>query len=249
MKLVIVSGLSGSGKTIALHTLEDAGYYCVDNLPLALLPAFVDTALLQPRRQGSEQATLPLERAAIGIDVRGGISELPHLHQQLARLREGRPELKVQLLFLYAEHEVLLRRFSESRRPHPLGREGLPLDQALLVEAELLAPLREAADLILDTSRSTIHQLRAMLRARLLKDDSLGLSLLLQSFGFKHGAPTDSDFIFDMRCLPNPHWDPHLRPLTGRDPEVAAFLSDLPEVRAMLDQLEQALLAWLPLFE
>ena len=249
MKLVIVSGLSGSGKTIALHTLEDAGYYCVDNLPLALLPAFVDTALLQPLSLDPEQAMAPQERAAIGIDVRGGVSELRHLHQQLARLREGHPELKIQLLFLHAEHKVLLRRFSETRRLHPLGREGLPLDEALLAEAELLAPLREAADLIIDTSRSNIHQLRALLRARLLEQEQRGLSLLLQSFGFKHGAPTDSDFIFDMRCLPNPHWDPRLRPLTGRDAEVAAFLGDLPEVRAMLDQLEQALLAWLPMFE
>ncbi|MEW6728528.1 MAG: RNase adapter RapZ [Pseudomonadota bacterium] len=249
MKLVIVSGLSGSGKTIALHTLEDAGYYCVDNLPLALLPAFVNTALLQPLSLDPERAMAPQERAAIGIDVRGGVSELRHLHQQLARLREGHPELKIQLLFLHAEHTVLLRRFSETRRLHPLGREGLPLDEALLAEAELLAPLREAADLIIDTSRSNIHQLRALLRARLLEQEQRGLSLLLQSFGFKHGAPTDSDFIFDMRCLPNPHWEPRLRPLTGRDAEVAAFLGDLPEVRAMLDQLEQALLAWLPMFE
>lgn len=249
MKLVIVSGLSGSGKTIALHTLEDAGYYCVDNLPLALLPAFVDTALFRPLSQVGDETMPPQEKAAIGIDVRGGIGELRHLHQQLNQLREAHPGLTIQLLFLHAEHAVLLRRFSETRRLHPLGREGLPLDEALLAEAELLAPLREAADLIIDTSRSNIHQLRALLRARLLEQEQRGLSLLLQSFGFKHGAPTDSDFIFDMRCLPNPHWDPRLRPLTGRDAEVAAFLGDLPEVRAMLDQLEQALLAWLPMFE
>lgn len=250
MKLVIVSGLSGSGKTIALHTLEDAGYYCVDNLPLALLPAFVETALLPSLNPQQAHETLAAqERAAIGIDVRGGIRELRHLNQQLKQLRELHPELTIQLLYLHAEQEVLRRRFSETRRLHPLGHGGVPLDEALRTEAELLAPLREAADLVIDTSHTTIHQLRALLRARLLEQEQRGLSLLLQSFGFKHGAPTDSDFIFDVRCLPNPHWDPRLRPLTGRDPEVAAFLGELPEVQAMLDQLEHALLAWLPLFE
>lgn len=241
MKLVIVSGLSGSGKTIALHTLEDAGHYCVDNLPLALLPAFVASTLRQPM--------LAIEHAAVGIDIRGGVGELRNLHEHIERLREEHPGLHIQLVFLHAEHDILQRRFSETRRLHPLARSGLPLDEALAAEAELLAPLREAADLIIDTSHSNVHQLRALLRARLLEASDARFSLLLQSFGFKHGAPTDSDFIFDVRCLPNPHWDPRLRPLTGRDAEVAAFLSDLPEVRAMLDQLEQALLAWLPMFE
>ena len=241
MKLVIVSGLSGSGKTIALHTLEDAGYYCVDNLPLALLPAFVASTLKQP--------LMAQEHAAIGIDIRGGVSELRELQQHMDRLLEEHHGLRIQLIYLHAEHEILLRRFSETRRLHPLVRSGLPLDEALVAEAELLAPLREAADLIIDTSHSNIHQLRALLRARLLAATDTRFSLLLQSFGFKHGAPTDSDFIFDVRCLPNPHWDPRLRPLTGRDTEVSAFLAELPEVRDMLDQLEQALMSWLPMFE
>jgi len=241
VKLVIVSGLSGSGKSIALHTLEDAGYHCVDNLPLALLPAFVASTLQQP--------FLAQEHAAIGIDIRGGVSELRELRQHMQRLRQDHPDLQIQLLYLHADHEALLRRFSETRRPHPLLRSGLPLDEALIAEAELLAPLREAADLIIDTSCSNIHQLRALLRARLLDAADTRLSLLLQSFGFKHGAPTDSDFIFDVRCLPNPHWDPRLRPLTGRDPEVAAFLGDVPDVGGMLDQLEQVLKTWLPMFE
>ncbi|MEW6764934.1 MAG: RNase adapter RapZ [Pseudomonadota bacterium] len=241
MKLVIVSGLSGSGKTIALHTLEDAGYYCVDNLPLALLSNFVDTALRHP--------LVRQEHAAIGIDIRGGVLGLRDLEKQLAGLREGIPNLQIHLVFLHAEHEVLLQRFSDTRRLHPLGRSGLTLDEALRSEAELLTPLREAADLIIDTSRSNIHQLRTLLRQRLLDAEEGRLSLLLQSFGFKHGAPTDSDFIFDMRCLPNPHWEPRLRPLTGRDPEVATFLSELPDTHAMLDQLEHYLLAALPMFE
>ncbi len=245
MKLLIVSGLSGSGKTIALHTLEDAGYYCVDNLPHALLSAFIDTALMQPLHQGRAG----LERAAIGIDVRGGVTELHQLQERLAQLRARYRELAIQLLFLFAEHEVLLHRFSETRRLHPLVRGGISLDEAVAEEARLLAPLREVADLVIDTSRSTIHQLRALLRTRLLHDEDRGLSIMLQSFGFKYGPPSDCDFIFDVRCLPNPHWEPRLRPLTGRDPEVAAFLGGLPEVGAMLGELEHLLLAWLPLFE
>ncbi|HES76577.1 MAG TPA: RNase adapter RapZ [bacterium] len=241
MKLVIVSGLSGSGKTIALHTLEDAGYACVDNLPLSLLTAFVE-ASLQPSRRANEFA-------AIGIDIRGGVDELNDLHRQLTRLRQNTPGLHIHLLYLYAEPGVLLRRFSETRRPHPLTRKGLPLDEALSTEARLLAPLREVADMVIDTSHSNLHQLRALLRSRLLDGPQEKLGLLLQSFGYKHGTPSDSDFIFDMRCLPNPHWHAHLRPLTGRAPEVAEFLSSQPETHHMLEQLNAMLMSWLPLFE
>jgi UPF0042 nucleotide-binding protein len=240
VKLVIVSGLSGSGKTIALHTLEDAGYSCVDNLPLALLTAFVAATL--------DNANPRIGNAAVGIDIRGGADVLNELHCQLDQLRQNAPNLQVHLLFLYAEPSVLLRRFSETRRPHPLNHQGLPLDEALATEARLLAPLREIADLIIDTSNSNLHQLRAILRMRFLDHTQEHISLLLQSFGYKHGTPSDSDFVFDMRCLPNPHWHAHLRPLTGRDPEVAGFLSVLPEVHGMLDQLEQLLSSWLPLF-
>ncbi|MDD2893016.1 MAG: RNase adapter RapZ [Halothiobacillaceae bacterium] len=245
MKLVIVSGLSGSGKTIALHTLEDAGYACVDNLPLSLLTAFVE-ASLQPSHRANEHA-------AIGIDIRGGVDELNELHRQLTQLRQNTPGLQIHLLFLYADPSVLLQRFSETRRPHPLTRKGLPLDEALSTEAHLLAhllaPLREVADIVIDTSHSNLHQLRALLRSRLLDGPPEKISLLLQSFGYKHGTPSDSDFIFDMRCLPNPHWHTHLRPLTGRDPEVAQFLSAQPEAHSMLEQLSALLLNWLPLFE
>jgi UPF0042 nucleotide-binding protein len=240
VKLVIVSGLSGSGKTIALHTLEDAGYACVDNLPLTLLTAFVAATFDDTRPH--------MGHAAIGIDIRGGSDVLNELHGQLDQLRQNAPELQVHLLFLYAEPSVLLRRFSETRRPHPLNHQGLPLDEALATEARLLAPLRDIADLTIDTSNSNLHQLRAILRSRFLDQEQEQINLLLQSFGYKHGTPSDSDFVFDMRCLPNPHWHAHLRPLTGRDPEVAAFLSALPETHSMLDQLEQLLSTWLPLF-
>jgi len=241
VKLVIVSGLSGSGKTIALHTLEDAGYACVDNLPLSLLTAFVEASLTPSRRAN--------EYAAIGIDIRGGVDELNELHRQLTQLRQSTPGLHIYLLYLYAEPSVLLRRFSETRRPHPLTRKGLSLDEALSTEARLFAPLREVADMVIDTSHSNLHQLRALLRSRLLDGSPEKISLLLQSFGYKHGTPSDSDFIFDMRCLPNPHWHVHLRPLTGRDPEVVHFLSQLPETHTMLEQLSTLLTSWLPLFE
>ena len=241
MKLVIVSGLSGSGKTIALHTLEDAGYSCVDNLPLSLLTAFVE-ASLKPSRRANEYA-------AIGIDIRGGVDELNELHRQLTQLRQSTPGLQIHLLYLYAEPGVLLRRFSETRRPHPLTRKGLALDEALSTEARLLAPLREVADMVIDTSHSNLHQLRALLRSRLLEGSPEKISLLLQSFGYKHGTPSDSDFIFDMRGLPNPHWHAHLRQLTGRDPGVVHFLSQLPETHTMLEQLSALLTSWLPLFE
>ena len=241
VKLVIVSGLSGSGKTIALHTLEDAGYACVDNLPLSLLTAFVE-ASLQPSRRANEYA-------AIGIDIRGGVDELNDLHRQLTQLRQNTPGLQIHLLYLYAEPSVLLRRFSETRRPHPLTRKGLPLDEALSTEARLLAPLREVADMVIDTSHSNLHQLRALLLSRLLDGSPEKISLLLQSFGYKHGTPSDSDFIFDVRCLPNPHWHPHLRPLTGQDTEIIEFLSQQPEVHTMLEQLTALFNHWLPLFE
>ncbi len=241
MKLVIVSGLSGSGKTIALHTLEDAGYVCVDNLPLALLTPFVEARLKLVERAD--------DYAAIGIDIRGGVDELNELQRQLKQLRQTAHGLRIHVIFLYAEPSVLLRRFSETRRPHPLTRKGLPLDEALSTEARLLAPLREEADLVIDTSYSNLHELRALLRTRLLDNPQVKLNLLLQSFGYKYGIPSDSDFIFDVRCLPNPHWYAHLRPLTGRDPEVIQFLSSQAEAQSMLEQLEHMLTSWLPLFE
>ncbi len=241
VKLLIVSGLSGSGKTIALHTLEDAGYVCVDNLPLTLLTPFVETRL-----QGAERS---VEHAAIGIDIRSGVDEVGELHRQIEQLRRHKPDLQIHVLFLFAEPAVLLRRFSETRRPHPLTRLGLPLDEALALEARLLSPLREQADLVIDTSHSNLHQLRALLRSRLVDQSSHRLHILLQSFGYKYGAPSDSDFIFDMRCLPNPHWYAHLRPLNGLDAQVAEFLRNQPESETMLNQLSQLLLTWLPLFE
>lgn len=240
MRLIIVTGLSGSGKTIALQTLEDLEYYCVDNLPAELLPAFVDTML------GRETPTA--ENIAVGIDARNLDHNLHLAAEVVARLRQG--PVEVRILFLQADDQVLLRRYSETRRRHPLSRDGaLPLAEAIAAERLLLEPLSSLADLTVDTSNTNLHELRRILRARLHDAPPQQLSVLFQSFGFKHGVPTDSDFVFDVRCLPNPHWDPQLRPLTGRDQPVVDFLQAEAEVGRMADELEGFLRNWLPSFE
>lgn len=239
MKLVIVSGVSGSGKSVALHTLEDGGYYCVDNLPLSLLPS-----LLQELTEAADRG---ITHAAVGIDARCGVEQLANLAQIVAQVKAM--QVDVTQLFLYAEVDTLLKRFSETRRKHPLSRSGMPLVEAITAERQLLQPLLDNADLRLDTTLTSLHQLRSLLRERLIMPAGEGLSILLQSFGFKHGVPSDTDFVFDVRCLPNPHWDPNLRPLTGRDPAVAEFLQQHDSVHTMQEQIRAFLLDWLPQFE
>lgn len=239
MKLVIVSGLSGSGKTVALHALEDAGYYCVDNLHLGLLTAFV-RQLMTPRLQ-------LYETAAVGIDARSGIEELDHFGEIIEEIRGLGVEL--QIVFLRAEEEILLRRFSETRRKHPLARRGMPLMEAINLERSLLARIAVRADLTVDTTRTNVHQLTHLIRERVEQAGGQGLSLLFQSFGFKHGAPVDSDFVFDVRCLPNPYWEPLLRNLTGLDAEVETFLGQYGVVDEMLESLRGFLEKWIPCFE
>ncbi|MFN2348974.1 MAG: RNase adapter RapZ [Thioalkalivibrio sp.] len=239
MKLIIVSGLSGSGKSVALNALEDAGYYCVDNLHLGLLSAFV-RQLMAPR--------MPLyELAAVGVDVRSGLEELDHFDDIMAEIRDQGVE--AQILFLRADEDILLRRFSETRRKHPLARKGMPLVEALRLERSLLARIAVRADLTLDTTRTNVHQLSHLIRDRVEQAGGDALSLLFQSFGFKHGSPVDSDFVFDVRCLPNPYWEPRLRALTGRDPEVGAYLDEHAVVQEMFDSLRDFLERWIPCFE
>jgi len=239
MKLIIVSGLSGSGKSVALNALEDAGYYCVDNLHLGLLSAFV-RQLMAPR--------MPLyELAAVGVDVRSGLEELDHFDDIMAEIRAQGVE--AQILFLRADEDILLRRFSETRRKHPLARKGMPLVEALRLERSLLARIAVRADLTLDTTRTNVHQLSHLIRDRVEQAGGDALSLLFQSFGFKHGSPVDSDFVFDVRCLPNPYWEPRLRSLTGRDPEVGAYLDEHAVVQEMFDSLRDFLERWIPCFE
>lgn len=236
-ELIIVSGLSGSGKTVALHTLEDLGYYCIDNLPVALLPGLgAHLRQIDPGRQ---------PRFAVGIDARSHPSQ-PERFERIEEALAGHG-LNVKVLFLTADDATLIQRFSETRRRHPLTGKERSLAEAIARERVLLAPLLERADMLIDTRRTTLHQLRELISER-LGDQSAALSVLFQSFGFKHGVPGDADFVYDVRCLPNPHWEPGLRPLTGRDAAVIAYLESHPSVLRMRDDIRQFLEAWLPAF-
>lgn len=237
MRMIIVSGYSGAGKSIALDTLEDLNYYCVDNLPLPLLKPFAEAALARNKA--------PVQTAAVGIDARNFVDELERFPEILAELRHL--GLAVEILFLQASDEVLLKRYSETRRRHPLGQ--VPLVDAIRQERRLLDSIREHANLIIDTSRTNIHELRQQVRARLHETPSGGVSILFKSFGYKNGIPADADFVFDVRCLPNPHWEPRLRPLNGCDAEVIAFLDKQSDVNAMIADLRQFLNQWIPRFE
>ncbi len=237
MKLVIVSGLSGSGKTVALHTLEDLGYYCIDNLPAGLLSALA-TEL--------SSSANPVAQAAIGIDARNLPQALEHVVDTLADL--GNRQIDSEILFLTCETDTLIKRFSETRRRHPLSDGGLSLADAIEHEKQLLEPISQNADLFIDTSQTTLHQLRDLVRQRVARRNDSSLSLLFQSFGFKHGIPIDADFVFDARCLPNPHWQPELRRLTGQDQAVIDYLSNETQVDAMFTDLCAYLEKWLPAF-
>lgn len=238
MKLIIVTGLSGSGKSIALSTLEDLDYYSVDNLPICLLQPFADQ-LSHPYRQ-------TYQHAAVGIDARNDPTALPHFPELISKLKDS--GLDCQIVFLQAEPETLLKRFSETRRKHPLSGGTLPLAEAIRKERTLLEPIAANADIHIDTTHTNVHQLRDLLRER-IQCAGPHLSVLFQSFGFKHGVPSDADFVFDVRCLPNPHWEPRLRPLTGRDQEVADFLEQHGSVHDMLEDLTRFLERWIPRFE
>lgn len=239
MKLVIISGLSGSGKTVALHTLEDEDYYCVDNLPLGLLPDFIDRII--------NRTIQPYENIAVGIDARSDSEDLRRFNEIINQLRKK--DLELEVIYLQADLPTLIKRFSDTRRKHPLSTKGLPLSEAIEVERSLLSDVVSESDLIIDTTYTNIHQLRDFIKERVIKHGETGLSLLFQSFGFKHGTPTDSDFVFDVRCLPNPHWEPTLRPKTGLDIEVVEFLQAEEEVNDMLKQISGLLQYWIPKFE
>ena len=239
MRIIIVSGLSGSGKTIALQTLEDLDYYCVDNLPFKLI--------LPLAREILASSDIATPAVAVGVDARNFIDELYQFPATLAELRAS--NLSVEILFLQADDEILLKRYSETRRRHPLDLGSVPLREAIRQERRLLEPIVACADLIVDTSETNIYQLRELLRVRLHDTPREAMSLLFESFGFKNGVPADADFVFDVRCLPNPHWEPQLRPLTGLDRPVIEFLEGQPEVLEMVADLRRLLEAWLPCFE
>ena len=238
-EIVLVTGISGSGKSVALHALEDAGFFCVDNLPPELLRQF-----LQVEQQRRER------RVAVAVDVRSAGS-LPHLLPLLDDLRnEG---VSIRSLFLDASTDALMRRFSETRRPHPLSKHAAggdarrALAEAIELERELLAELREASTVI-DTSQLRPAQLRQWMRD-LVHADTNAMTLVFESFAYKHGVPRDADFVFDLRVLPNPYYLRELRPLTGREDAVVAYLDAQPEAAEMLNQIEAFLLRWLEPFQ
>lgn len=239
MKLNVISGLSGAGKSVAMHALEDLGYYCIDNLPVTLLQALADEL---------GRAAQPLyERAAVAIDARNPGYALQELPAIIDTLRER--SVIDQLVFLEADDSSLITRFSETRRKHPLTAEDISLAEAIRRERTLLAPVRESADIRIDTSRTNLHQLRDLILHRVDQRGTKTLSLLFQSFGYKHGIPPDADMLFDARCLPNPHWVPHLKPLTGLDREVAEFLGAEAVVMEMVDGIREFLETWIPRFQ
>ncbi len=235
MRLVVLSGLSGSGKSVALNALEDAGYYCIDNIPVALLQSFVDETL--PRRDPA------FTRVALCADARNA-ADIPQVPLWVRELREAGVDCEV--VFLHADEDVLLSRFSETRRKHPLTSSRVGLTEALARESELLDSIADIADLVLDTSATSVHELTELISDRVARRGGGELSIQLESFGFKHGLPADADFVFDVRCLPNPFWDPALRPLTGRDRPVREFLENQTRAQAMVDDIAAFLQRWIP---
>ncbi len=233
MQLILITGLSGSGKSVALAVLEDAGFYCVDNLPVALVGELVNTL----RADGHN-------RVALTMDARSG-EDIARLPDHIRQLRAESVDARV--IFLEAKADALIKRYSETRRRHPLSQGTLTLPECIALERELVAGIAgmahhiDTSDLAPNTLRNWIKDFAALPHA--------GLTLLFESFGFKHGIPLDADFVFDVRCLPNPHYDPVLRPLTGCDAPVAEFLRGTPDVMRMLGDIERFVRDWLPAFE
>lgn len=235
-KLVVISGLSGAGKSVALRTFEDLGYYCVDNLPAELLPAFLSTF-------DSEDLTRTTS-LAVGIDARSRYVQSRNLAQSLQELRTG--DLDMRVVFFDCSEQVLLQRFADTRRRHPLSNSGLPLLDAIREEARMLAPVREIADMVLDTSHHNVHRLRRDLLSHFSSNEVGNVTLLFESFAYRHGIPGEADFVFDARGLSNPHWDPELRAMTGRDPRVIEYLDAQDEVQLFTQQVRDLLDSWLP---
>jgi len=231
---IIVTGLSGSGKSQAIRALEDLGYFCVDNLPTALIPTLAQLAL-----RGA------FEKAAIVVDVREHrfVSTFPAVLRKLRKMKRLNPVL----IFLEAENESLVRRFSETRRPHPMGREKSAIE-GIREERAQMAPIRAMADEIVDTSDMNVHELRQFFMGLSRDRVRAPLVVTILSFGFKHGVPTDADLMFDVRCLPNPHFVPALRRRTGRDRAIVSFMERDPSTRTFIDRLEEYVRFALPYY-
>jgi RNase adapter protein RapZ len=227
MRLIIVSGLSGSGKSVALHLLEDIDFYCVDNIPAALLKPFISHTI-----RGTDDI---YPRTAVGLDARNRPNEIETIPALVAELR--RSGIACEVLYLHASDEVLLKRYAETRRKHPLVSGDVSLREAIASERRMLEPITIAADLIIDTSNMGVHALRERIRERIDRRHEGRLALMFESFGYKHGIPGDADFVFDVRSLPNPYWEHSLRHLTGRDLKVVEYLASHPSVNGMVAAL------------
>jgi UPF0042 nucleotide-binding protein len=236
LRLIIVSGLSGSGKSVALRVLEDLGYYCIDNLPVSLLIAAVE----EFRQSNANTA----KQLAVGVDARNRAQNLGALPDLLNQLRlQG---IVTDIIFLHANDEILLQRYRESRRRHPLAEQGSQLRVAIAAERKILTEMQLSADLIIDTSQSSIYELAEVIRSRVDQRKIRSLSVLIESFGFKIGIPSDADFVFDLRSLPNPYWTVELRGLTGLDLEVQDFLDSQDKFAAMCEDISSFLARWIP---
>lgn len=227
MRLVIVSGLSGSGKSVALDVLEDMGFYCIDNVPAALLGGLITETI--------EARDALYDNIAVGVDARNRAADLQSLPGLLNTMQDK--GVTCEILFLHAEDQVLLQRYRETRRRHPLRTQTMSLQDAISEERDLLGPIIYSADLVIDTTTTSIHELRETLRERIGRGNDTGLSIQIESFGFKHGVPYDADFVFDVRCLPNPYWDPELRGQNGKDADIIAFLSASDITARMYDDI------------
>ncbi|MEO5812225.1 MAG: RNase adapter RapZ [Rhodanobacter sp.] len=236
--LIVLTGMSGGGKTVALRALEDLEFYCVDNLPSALLPELVN-AVVQGEQDGHR-------RIAVGVDIRNRGTDLDHMPSVLSDLAAA--GVQVHMIFLDCSDAVLIKRYSETRRRHPLASQGLSLGDAIAAERKLLRPMMAIAEKVIDSSDLNVHQLRRLV-ATGYAQATAGLTLMFQSFAFRRGLPQDADFVFDARCLPNPHWHPHLRPLSGKDEPVREFLDAQPLVGEFFTDTAGWLDAWLPRFE
>lgn len=233
MQLILISGVSGSGKSIVLNTLEDAGFFCVDNLPLALMPQLVSLMRAEGRR-----------KVAVAMDMRGGTDVAAFLPQQLQELRAA-GNIDLRFVFLDARDDVLIQRYSETRRRHPLADGDTTLAEAIAQERDALGVVASLGHHI-DTSDLRPNALRAFVKDFVQVDGGTGLTLMFESFGFKYGLPMDADLVFDVRCLPNPHYDPALRPQTGLDADVIGFLDADPDVQRMVADIGNFVDKWLP---
>ena len=238
-RLIVVSGLSGAGKSVVLNTLEDLNFYSIDNLPISLLEPLI-------RSLDDFQHKFP-RKVAVGIDARNPETDFSSVIKQLASMRDK--GINTEIIFIEADSAVLTKRFSETRRKHPLSSEDLPLSDAIKKERQVLAVLSDAADLHIDTSYTAVHELRKLVLERIAKRKKRALSLQLVSFGYKHGIPKDADFVFDIRCLPNPHWEKNLRRHSGKELPVIEFLNKRKEVLEMRDDIRNFLQTWIPRFE